>query len=126
MSKNGLLGKMEYDGLIAGLEPATIVGTGTILGGEGDTEYKRGTVFAKNGDGMLVILGTEAGEGELLEANCVLSEDTVVDTEGTTANVYVAGCFDPDKLIVADGYELTDTDKEALRTRGIYLCNKFD
>ena len=126
MSTNGLIGKMEYDGLIAGLEPAAIVGAGLILGGESDTEYKRGTAFSKNDDGKLVILGTEAGEGTTLTPDCVLYEDTVVGTEDALASVYVAGCFDPEKIIVADGYELTDKDKDALRVRSIYLCDKID
>ena len=126
MSTNGLIGKMEYDGLIAGLEPAAIVGAGLILGGESDTEYKRGTAFSKNDDGKLVILGTEAGEGTALTPDCIICEDTVVGTEDALASVYVAGCFDPEKIIVADGYELTDKDKDALRVRGIYLCDKID
>lgn len=126
MNTNGIIGNMEYDGLISGLEPAAIVGAGLILGGENETEYKRGTAFAKNDDGKLVILGTEAGEGATLTPDCILCEDTVIGTEDTPAPVYVAGCFDPDKIIVADGYELTDKDTDALRIRGIYLCNKID
>lgn len=126
MCKNGIIGEMKYDGLVAGLEPAAIVSAGLILGVENDTEYKRGTAFSKNTDGKLVILGTEAGEGVSLTPDCILCEDTVVGTEDTPAPVYVAGCFDPEKIIVADGYELTNEDKDALRIRGIYLCNKID
>ena len=51
---------------------------------------------------------------------------TVVGTDDTPAPVYVAGCFDPEKIIVADGYQLTDKDKDALRVRGIYLCDKIN
>jgi len=126
MSKNGFIGKMEYDGLIAGLEPAAVIGAGFILGGESDTEYKRGTAFSKYDDGKLVILGTEAGEGNDLTPDCILCEDTVVGADDTPAPVYVAGCFDPEKIIVADGYQLTDKDKDAFRVRGIYLCDKIN
>jgi hypothetical protein len=35
--------------------------------------------------------------------------------------VYDQGCFDVNSLAVADGYTLTEADKDKLRERGIYL-----
>ena len=49
-------------------------------------------------------------------------EDVEVDTDAdVTAAIYTAGCFDPDKLIVAEGYTITEADKDALRNGGIFL-----
>ena len=38
-----------------------------------------------------------------------------------TVAVYLAGCFNPDKLTVKDGYTMTEADKDALRMRDIVL-----
>ena len=44
-------------------------------------------------------------------------------TVGTDADekvaVYTAGCFDPDKVTVAESYTISQTDKDNLRMRGI-------
>ena len=36
-----------------------------------------------------------------------------------TTAVYKAGCFDLEKLTVAEGYTVTEADKDKLRERGI-------
>jgi len=38
-----------------------------------------------------------------------------------TVAVYLAGCFNPDKLTVKDSYTMTEADKDALRMRDIVL-----
>ena len=55
-------------------------------------------------------------------AYAILAEDIVVGTSDVTAAVFVAGCFDPNKLTVATGYTLTDADKDELRKYGIFLA----
>lgn len=50
----------------------------------------------------------------------ILCDDTAVGTsDSVKAAVYTAGCFDPQKCIVADDYELTAADLDALRIRDI-------
>ena len=52
--------------------------------------------------------------------DCILCDDTEVDTaEDVPVDVYVAGCFDPEKVTVADGYTITQADKDKLRTYSI-------
>jgi len=56
--------------------------------------------------------------------DCILADDIDVGT-ASDANVavYTAGCFNPDKLIVATGYTMTEANKDKLRERGIYLSH---
>ena len=100
------LGEVEYDGLIAGVNPKKRVGPGVIAGPEAETTFVRGTVFAKSAkDGKLHILGTEASGGDTLTADCILIEDvTMKASMDETVAVYLAGCFNPDKLTVKDSY----------------------
>ena len=57
---------MEYDKLIAGLDPSVKVASGVITKLSAAATYKRGTILARSsgtgGDGKLKILGTTAGE----------------------------------------------------------------
>lgn len=115
------LGHMEFDGLIAGLVPQVHVGAGVIKALSASTEIKRGTVFAKNGDGKLVILGTTAGSGETLTPDCILADDVTVGTSDVNVAVYDMGCFNENKIIVKSGYTVTEADRDKLRERGIYL-----
>lgn len=111
-----VIGEMTYDGLVSGLTPQVKVGAGVITKGAEAAELKRGTVLAK-ADGKLSIHGSGK------TADCILAEDIEVGTDtDVAAAVYEAGCFDPEKVIVADGYILTEEDKDALRQRGIYFA----
>lgn len=123
MALNRKVGEMAYDKLIAGITPPVHVNSGTIRKLAKETEYKRGTVFAKSStDGKLVILGTEAQAEETLTPDCVLTDDVVVSTEAdVVAPVYTAGCFNVAALIVSEDYTLKESDKDKLRERGIYL-----
>lgn len=55
-------------------------------------------------------------------ADCVLAEDVTVGTENDeNVLVYIAGNFNADELIVAEGYEISAADKDLLRMKGIIL-----
>ncbi len=123
------LGAMEFDGLISGITPPKQVGGGTIAKLTESAVYKRGTVLARSAqDGKLYILGTEPPAPESGKAadvytpDCVLCDDTEVGTEeDVEVCVYTAGCFDPDKLIVAEEYAITQADIDELRSYSIVL-----
>lgn len=109
------LGEMEYDGLIAGLNPPRRVDGGAIAKLAAAAVYKRGTLLGKAGDTGLLSLYDGAGTPD-----CILCDDTEIGTEEAVSTaVYKAGCFDPEKLIVAEGYTITEADKDKLRERGI-------
>lgn len=124
---NKKLGSMEYDGLITGLNPPIRVEGGTIAKLTTAAVYKRGTLLAKSAaDGLLHILGEEPptpGESETADTytpDCVLCDDTEVGTdEDVPVDVYAAGCFDPEKVTVAEGYTITQADKDKLRAYSI-------
>lgn len=124
---NRKLGSMEFDGLITGLNPPVRVAGGAIAKVDEATVYKRGTLLAKSAkDGLLRILGEEPptpATGETADTytpDCVLCDDTEISAdEDTPVVVYAAGCFDPEKVTVAEGYELTEADKDRLRTYSI-------
>lgn len=118
------LGESVYDGLITDITPAPIVRGGTIRKLGTAATLKRGTVLAKSsgsaGDGKLVILGSTAASNETLTPDCILCDDTEVGTAAdANVPVYFAGCFDPDKVIVKEGYTVTEDDIDKLRERGI-------
>ena len=118
------LGEVEYDNLIVGLTPPKRVGACKIAStGSKEATYNRGTVFAKSAkDGKLYILGSTAASGDTLTADCILIEDvTMKASMDETVAVYLAGCFNPDKLTVKDSYTMTEADKDALRMRDIVL-----
>ena len=125
------LGTMEYDGLIADINPKLVVSGGIIrkLGTAGT--IKRGTILAKSGgtagDNKLVVLGTAAASNEVLTAYCILCDDVDVGTaDDVTAPVYLMGCFNSNKVTVADSYTMTEADKDALRNalKGYTRLNK--
>lgn len=121
------LGSMEYDGLITGLNPPVRVDGGVIAKLTAATVYKRGTLLAKSAkNGLLHILGEEPptpGTGETADTytpDCILCDDTEVGTtEDVPVDVYAAGCFDPEKVTVAEDYTITQADKDKLRTYNI-------
>ena len=56
----------------------------------------------------------------MLTANCILCDDVDVGTaDDVTAPVYLMGCFNSNKVTVADSYAMTEADKDALRNGGI-------
>lgn len=118
------IGEMEFDGLLTDVNPEPIVRAGTIRKLGTAATLVRGTILARSsgsgGDGKLVVLGTTAGTNETLTADCILCDDLEVGTAADeTAEVYFAGCFDPNKCTVASGYTVTAADQDALRMHGI-------
>ena len=119
------LGSVGYDGLIVANEPVADVFTVTIRKeATAAATYKRGTVLALSAgtadDGKLVILGSTAANNETLTPDCVLCDDVTIGTDADEkVAVYTAGCFDPDKVTVAERYTISQTDKDNLRMRGI-------
>ena len=118
------LGTMEFDGLIADINPKLVVSGGTIRKLSKADTIKRGTILAKSGgtagDNKLVVLGTAAASNEVLTAYCILCDDVEVGTMAdATVAVYLAGCFDPNKVVMTNSHTLTEADKDALRNGGI-------
>lgn len=117
------LGSVGYDNLINGLYPQAEVFSVQLAAGQGVLE--RGTLLAAAEGGMLMISDTTTGK-----ANAVLTDtvDTGPTGEGgtVTATAYRTGHFNGNKLIVADGYEITAADKEALRVAGILISDAVE
>ncbi len=113
------VGNIGQDNLIAGLFPPTSPFGTKIAAGQG--ELKRGTVLDMAEDGTCTMLASGG------KANCVLADD--VDASGdepVTAVAYRTGHLNSKALIVTDGYELTNADKEELRKGGILLSEMID
>ena len=122
------LGEVEVDGLVTAIDPHIVIGAGVIRkASSGTLKLTRGTVLAKStgtaGDNKLVVLGTAAsGDTETLTANCILCDDVEVGTsDDMIVSVYLTGCFNTNKCIVADSYTMTEADKDALREGGIFF-----
>ena len=115
-----VIGSVGFDNLFNGSTPAAEVFSVDVAGGQGVLE--RGTLLATADGGMVKISAATTGK-----ANAVLAES--VDTgEGAavTAIAYRTGHFNANGLLVADGYEITAADKEALRTAGILLSDAVE
>lgn len=125
---NRKVGEMNYDGLITDLTPPVQVRGRTIGKLTAETTYPRGTALAKSvNDGKLYILGSDPKDGDTLVPDCVLCDDTDVGASSdVNAAVYTAGCFDPGKVTVADGYTITEADMDELRMRDIVFKAPFD
>ena len=120
---NAKIGDMTYDGLVTDVKPAVIVAGGTILKGATEATYVRGTLMAKSAStGKLVIFGSTAAQGDTLTADCILCDDVEVGTSAdVTVPVYTGGCFNSNKVTVAENYTITEADKDNLRVRDIVL-----
>lgn len=124
------LGECSQDNLVAGMFPRALTMGIKIAAGEG--ALKRGTLLTAKDDGTYVVCGKKevAGEGEdatttiYSDPSAVLADD--VDATGTSAVVAVAyrsGKFNPNAVIVGDGYALTAADKDTLRKYDIVFTN---
>lgn len=134
---NETIGTMEYDNLIHDTYPEATVFAVTLAAVSAETMLKRGTVLARNADGKMVVLGSDVvddaeedetgSEGTATAtpavANCILANDCIAGTDEVDVEAYRTGHFNRNKLIVADGYELTADDEEALRSVGILLSD---
>lgn len=109
------LGSMEYDGLVTGLNPPVRVTGGVIAKLTAAAAYKRGTLLGRAQETGLLSLYDGTGTPD-----CILCDDTQVGTEeDVPVDVYAAGCFDPEKIAVAEGYALTQADRDKLRSYSI-------
>lgn len=112
------LGTAGYDNLINGVFPAAEVFSVQLAAGQGVLE--RGTLLATADGGMVKISADTTGK-----ANAVLAE-AIDATEAVTGIAYRTGHFNANTLIVADGYEITAADKEALRVAGILISDAVE
>lgn len=133
----GKVGECKPDGLIIDTLPHLRTGSVTIEAGAG--ELKRGAIIAKDSNGNFNLLGKaveknakEAAEGDAQQTTQENAEETTAKpygiltddiniTEATVATVYLSGCFNANKVYAAEGYTVTDEDKDVLRTYGIEL-----
>ena len=104
MNKAGEIGQ---DNLIAGVfPPAEITGI-KIAAGQG--QLLRGTVLAESDSGCVVLSTATTGKA------AYILTDNVDATEEVGTTGYRAGNFNTKALIVAEGYELTEADRDSLR-----------
>lgn len=114
------LGSVGYDNLINGAYPPAEVFSVEVAGGQGVLE--RGTLLATADGGMVKI-----GDATTGKANAVLADPVDTgDGDAVVAVAYRTGHFNANKLIVADGYEITAADKEALRSVGILVSDAVE
>lgn len=113
------IGSAEFENLFnSHYPPADVFGV-ELAAGQGILE--RGTLLATADGGMVMISADTTGK-----ANAVLAE-AVDTTNGVVyAQAYRTGHFNTNGLIVADGYEITAADKEALRSVGILVSDAVE
>lgn len=114
------LGAVGFDNLINSANPPAEVFSVELKAGQGVLE--RGTLLAIAEGGMVKISAATTGK-----ANAVLAD--TVDTgngDAVVAVAYRTGHFNTNGLKVADGYEITAADREALRTAGILLSDAVE
>lgn len=115
------IGSVGQDNLIAKLYPPAEPFGVKVAAGQG--QLKRGTVLVPGEDGTYTVLA-DAVTGK---ANCVLADDVDASgTEAVTAVAYRTGHLNSRALIVAEGYTLTQADREELRRGGILLSEMMD
>lgn len=109
------------DGLVVDTQPAARTVAAVIRKLEKEGTVERGTVLAKSSkDGTLVPIGTPAEEGETLEPYGILADTiTVGITENEPCIIYAEGKFNSNKIITANKYALSESDKDTLRKYGI-------
>lgn len=121
MSKNlvNKIGECTQDNLIARMYPRALTTGVTIAAGAG--ELARGTVLSKKDDGTCEAMKANGSPAYILA--------DAVDASGETAVAAVAyrcGNFNPNAVIVSDGYALTAADKDALRKYDIVFTDMMD
>lgn len=115
---NRIIAQVEYDGLLDAAYANHTVGV-TVAAGQG--ELKRGTVLAINADNKAVIASGASGT----ECRYILRKDVNAADADTVAYAYDEGRFIKSRLIVDEGYTLTATDIDALRTHNICLADEL-
>lgn len=137
------VGSVGFENLFNGTYPPAEVFSVQVAAGQG--VLKRGSLLASSDNGMKLIGNDTTGK-----ANAVLAEtvdtgelmdgldesdgsDGSEETSGTVevgeaveAIAYRTGHFNTNALIVSEGYEITDADKEALRIAGILTSDAVE
>jgi hypothetical protein len=114
------LGAVGFDNLINSANPPAEVFSVELKAGQGVLE--RGTLLAIADGGMVKISAATTGK-----ANAVLAETIDTGTGDAVVGIaYRAGHFNTNSLIVADGYEITAADREALRIAGILISDAVE
>lgn len=106
---NEKIGELTPDKLIANVDVKQVVQSISIPSGT----LKRGTVVDATGKPL----------ADSLTPHGILCDDVDASAGAVVAEVYVAGCFNKNALIVADGYTLTAANIKALRDGGIFVEN---
>lgn len=118
---NRKLGESTQDDLIVGTRPHLRIDAAVIGAASAETELKRGTLLGKS-DGKL----TAAAYGGTGTPYGILCDDLTVGTDAdVSVPVYVSGLFNLNKVILADGYSLTEDDKDELRKVDIVFKAAF-
>ncbi|RKI99331.1 head decoration protein [bacterium D16-54] len=135
------LGSVGFDNLIAGMYPPAEVFYVELTAGQG--VLRRGTLLALKDGTMemistattgkanavlaeLVDTGTGEGDAKGRDETVDEKEDAREAVETVSGIAYRTGHFNTNSLIVAEDYEITSTDKEALRTAGILLSDAVE
>ncbi|MDE7053863.1 MAG: head decoration protein [Oscillospiraceae bacterium] len=121
MNKNlvNKVGERGQDNLIARLYPRALTTGVNIVAGAG--ELARGTVLSRKDDGTCEVMA-EGGTPAYILADPV---DATGDA-AVAAVVYRSGNFNPNAIIVSDGYALTAADKDTLRKYDIVFTDMMD
>lgn len=107
------------DNLIARLFPRAMTTAVMIVAGSGKLE--RGTVLSRKEDGTCEVM-VEGGSPAYVLAGPVDASGT----EAVPAVAYRSGNFNPNAVIVAEGYALTTADKDNLRKYDIVFTNMME
>ncbi len=121
MSKD-LVNKVDehgQDNLIARLFPRALTTAVKIAAGAG--KLARGTVLARKEDGTCETMATGGTPAYILADPVDAS-----GAEAVPAVAYRSGNFNPNAVIVAEGYTLTAVDKDTLRKYDIVFTNMID
>jgi len=62
----------------------------------------------------------------LLQDSVLCDDVTVGVTDDVPVTAYTAGCFDPGKCTLKDGYTMTTADEDELRKRNIVFKAAFE
>ena len=113
---------IEYDNLFYSDDVKAIPAGVIVASGQGI--LKRGTLLAKTSENKMVVLGSDA-EDEDVEvkavADCVLTDEVDATSADADAIAYIQGDFNINELIVAEGYTISQADKDTLRTKNILI-----
>lgn len=108
------VGETGQDNLIAGIYPPAEVTGIRVAAGQG--KLVRGTVLAPTDGGCVALSAETTGK-----AAYILTDDVDATEAAVSAAGYRAGNFNTAALVLAEGYELTEADRDALRKYRIVL-----